>query len=275
MYDVFLSYSRQNAALTEQIRLSLERSGIVCFMDTERISGGDSYLSSISSAILDSRLFLFLASNESYQSEFTRKELLFAINNLGSQRIFPLIIDDSLLRKTLEFMISDIHCRKLSPSYQIEPELTGELKFLLQKQGVPQSRLNGTGKRKKRRGPLILALSCAGILVASLLFTLARERDRSNGLLYQKQIHSARQAVIRAQRIRLFPVSNESVSLEQDYLKEALLALSTADSLRGTMSQRARKKYSDPECDSLTELVMGRMDTLTLFLQQDGPISAQ
>ena len=44
-------------------------------------------------ANLDSKLILMLASEHSYQSEYTRKELVFTVNNRGSGAIFPLIID--------------------------------------------------------------------------------------------------------------------------------------------------------------------------------------
>ena len=118
MYDVFISYS---------VWCALTADGLTCFIDRTGIDGGADFPIVLTQAILDSRLLLFVASKHSYESDFTQKELTFAVSNKGSSFIFPLIIDGEPLPKNLEFLLSNINWRTLSSSYRIEKEMLAEV----------------------------------------------------------------------------------------------------------------------------------------------------
>lgn len=137
MYDVFISYSRQDSDFADRIEKRLREEGLSCFVDRKGISGGADFPAVLSQAILDSGLLLYLASSNSYQSLFTRKEVLFAVNNKGCDHILPLLLDDSPMPKSLEFLLSDVNWRQLSASYRIDVELMADIKALLNRTAAP------------------------------------------------------------------------------------------------------------------------------------------
>jgi hypothetical protein len=137
MYDVFISYSRQDSDFADRIEKRLREEGLSCFVDRKGISGGEDFPAVLSQAILDSGLLLYLASSNSYQSLFTRKEVLFAVNNNGCDHILPLLLDDSPMPKSLEFLLSDVNWRQLSASYRIGVELIADIKAMLNRNTAP------------------------------------------------------------------------------------------------------------------------------------------
>ena len=128
MSDVFISYSRLDSDWAGKVDAQLRSAGITCFLDRNGLSGGDEFPSVLAEAILQSRLVLFLASSHSYESRFSLKEVLFAVNNKGSRQVFPLLLDDSAMPKSLELLLSDINWRRLSPTYRIEAELVEDIR---------------------------------------------------------------------------------------------------------------------------------------------------
>lgn len=130
-YDVFISYSRKDSEVVDKIYDALEGAGIHCFIDRDGISGGADFPMILAEAIMESKLLLLVASENSYQSDFTQKELTFAVSNKGSSFIFPLIVDGSKMPPKLEFLLSDINWRNLGHSYRIDKELVEDVKHKL------------------------------------------------------------------------------------------------------------------------------------------------
>ena len=113
-YDVFISYSRKDTAVADKIVKAFEKAGITCFIDKQGIGGGLEFPAVLSKAIRDSRVFLFLASKNSYESKFTQSEIVYAFNKKKKQDIIPYIIDESNLPDELEFTFSAINWRRMS-----------------------------------------------------------------------------------------------------------------------------------------------------------------
>lgn len=111
-YDVFISYSRLDCAKADEITRAFDNAGISYFIDCKGIHGSEEFQKSIASGILDSRLFLFLASKNSYRSLYTKKEVAFALKKKGNS-ILPYIIDDSELPADLDLAFADINWRTL------------------------------------------------------------------------------------------------------------------------------------------------------------------
>lgn len=130
-YDVFISYSRKDSEIAGKIHKALDEAGISCFIDLEGISGGADFPAVLSEAIMGAKVLLFVASKNSYASEFTQKEITFAVSKKGSSFIFPLIVDGSTLPQNLEFLLSNINWRILSSSYRIEKHLVDDIKAKL------------------------------------------------------------------------------------------------------------------------------------------------
>lgn len=129
-YDVFISYSRKDTPIAEKICRALDDANITYFIDRQGIDGGLEFPKVIATAILESRLFLLLASENSYTSKFTNSEVTFAFNKKPKETIVPYIIDNSSLPIDLEFVFSSINFRTFK-DHPITPVLINDLIHLL------------------------------------------------------------------------------------------------------------------------------------------------
>lgn len=109
--DVFISYSRKDTAVADEITQALDAAGISYFIDRQGISGGLEFPEILAQAIVECKVFLYLASKNSYQSKFTNSEITFAFNKKEKNRILPYITDDSELPIGLQFLFSGINWR--------------------------------------------------------------------------------------------------------------------------------------------------------------------
>lgn len=140
-YDVFISYSRKDSATADIICQALDKAGISYFIDKQGINGGFEFPAILANAIIESRIILFLASKNSYQSKFTNAELTFAFNEKPKNCIMPYIIDGSELPTELRFVFSNINWRRIHDC-PIETSLMEELKTMLQGKISPQQQLS-------------------------------------------------------------------------------------------------------------------------------------
>lgn len=129
-YDVFISYSRKDTETVNRISNALEKAKISYFVDRKGIGGGMEFPEVLSQAIIDSKLFLFVASRNSYESNFTTNEITFAFNKKRRNQILPYIIDDSVLPSRLEFVFAGINWRTMS-EHPIESVLIPDIMNLL------------------------------------------------------------------------------------------------------------------------------------------------
>ena len=106
-YDVFISYSRKDINTAMQICSVLENYAryykFKYFFDQDDIICRDEYLKRISSAISESKAMLFIASKNSYKSEFCAKELLFA--DKRGVRIHQYRIDDAEIPLDIDMLL--------------------------------------------------------------------------------------------------------------------------------------------------------------------------
>lgn len=165
-YDVFISYSRKDSVIANRIHDALAADGITSFIDLEGISGGVDFPAILAEAIMNSRILLLVASENSYASEFTRKELTFAVTKKGSKFIFPLIIDKSTLPTDLEFLLSNINWRTLSSSYRIEKELLEEIHHKLDDPHAGET----LQQRTQNKVMKLLAVAIALVLIVAIGF---------------------------------------------------------------------------------------------------------
>ena len=120
-YDVFISYSRKDMHFATQVCDMLNR--YACFyqfsyfFDKEEIKSRNEYLKRISSAISESKSMLFLASRNSFESEFCCKELLFA--DKRHVHIHQYRIDDSEAPDDIELVLcTHQYCEASSTSIE-------------------------------------------------------------------------------------------------------------------------------------------------------------
>lgn len=76
-YDVFISYSREDSVVAEELCAVLDKAGVSYWID-RKIAGHADYLKEISEHIRLSKALVYIASANSTSSSFVEKEVLFA-----------------------------------------------------------------------------------------------------------------------------------------------------------------------------------------------------
>lgn len=109
-YDVFVSYSRKDKQVVDEICRVMNSHEIEYFIDTSDISGGSEFFNKIATAILNSTVFLYIGSRNSYNSIYTPKEVNFAIEE--KRNIIPYLIDDCDVPKNLKLAFADLNVRE-------------------------------------------------------------------------------------------------------------------------------------------------------------------
>ena len=111
-YDVFISYSRKDYQkdnpehLTNKIIKLFEDNNISYFFDQSEIIPGDAYAALITDAILDSKIFLFISTENANSSQWTKKEISLAIHY--EKKIIPVRADMSHYNSSVAFYLADI-----------------------------------------------------------------------------------------------------------------------------------------------------------------------
>lgn len=175
-YDVFISYSRKDTETTNKIIQAFDANGITYFIDRQGIGGGMEFPAVLSQAIKDSKVFLFLASQNSYESKFTQSEIVYAFNKKDKKDIIPYIIDGSSLPDELEFTFSSINWRRIE-QHPIETTLVNDILLKVGKTsllgGLPSNNPDVSSASKKHvfTGKL-LAQIILGIAIVVVIGTI-------------------------------------------------------------------------------------------------------
>ena len=86
LYDVFISYSRKDINEAEKLCQELEAAGVKYWID-RNIHGSGNFLSEITKNIRQCKVVIFIASNNSANSKWTQKEILYALKR--EKKIIP------------------------------------------------------------------------------------------------------------------------------------------------------------------------------------------
>jgi WD40 repeat protein len=89
MPDVFVSYSRRDAAFVHELVEGLERRGKSVWIDTDGIGGGEVFPATIRSAIEQSDAFVFIITPESVESRYCETEIEYALEL--HKRVIPVL----------------------------------------------------------------------------------------------------------------------------------------------------------------------------------------
>ena len=90
-YDVFISFSSQDQEEAERLKNILEEKGLICFMSSKKLTGGDFFSDKIKTALQSSRELCLLYSPSSKRSSWVTTEwgAAWALN----KRITPVLLD--------------------------------------------------------------------------------------------------------------------------------------------------------------------------------------
>lgn len=103
-YDLFLCYSRQDAAMVRHIADILSKSGYRYFIDVEGIQSGALFGEKIIDAIDQSKCLLYFHSVNSNNSQWAERELMYALDK--NKTIVPIRLDDSDYSPSLRFKLA-------------------------------------------------------------------------------------------------------------------------------------------------------------------------
>lgn len=130
-YDVFISYSRKDSAIADQICAAFDKAGISYFIDTQEIGGGSVFGEVLTDSISNSQVFLFLGSKNSYESIYTTNELYLALRLLNEKKlksIIPYLIDETPLHEypNFQYGFASISIRNIK-EHPIETTLVDDI----------------------------------------------------------------------------------------------------------------------------------------------------
>ena len=106
-YDVFISYSRKDSAIVKRFADELGKAGYTYWMDVDGVESGDEFKKKIAAAIRESRVFLYFSSASSNESEWTVKELNYAIKN--QSYIIPIKLDGANYNESVDFDLCGVN----------------------------------------------------------------------------------------------------------------------------------------------------------------------
>lgn len=128
-YDVFISYSRKDAAVVNSFVKSMTSAGYTIWMDIDGIETGDEFKKKIVSAIKESQVFVFFSSQVSNVSPWTVKEVNVAVNL--KKTIIPIKLDNAVYDDSILFDLAGldyIQCNKGRGDSVAVSKLIGTLK---------------------------------------------------------------------------------------------------------------------------------------------------
>lgn len=150
-YDVFISYSRKDKHVADRICAAFDNVGISYFIDRQGIGGGFEFPTILAEAIIRSKVVLYLASVNSYESKFTNSELTFAFNEKPANSVLPYIIDGSQMPPALRLVFSSVTWRTIEEC-AIETNLIRDIKNLLGKSASQSTSSYTSPEELRKRG---------------------------------------------------------------------------------------------------------------------------
>lgn len=157
-YDVFISYSRRDYVdenknvipnnFVSKFKEALTKADITFWFDEEGIHYGQNFVEKIVTNIENSKIFLFLSTENSNQSEWTCKEIACAAE--FKKYIIPVRIDESPYNRKVLFRIADLNYIEYytNPKKGMQ-ELIESIKTYLDECAAEEKRMEEENKRKE------------------------------------------------------------------------------------------------------------------------------
>ena len=116
---IFISYSRKDYDVVVRLRDEIHRrTGSLPWMDLSGIETGAQFADVIAGAIDECNLLVFVISRNSVVSEWTRREVLYALEM--HKKVYPVAIDEAQIPKELRLLLSNLNCIDIRDAVQRE-----------------------------------------------------------------------------------------------------------------------------------------------------------
>ena len=134
MFNIFISYARQDAKLAKQIATALEERGFSVFQDSDILVSGVRYSSTIVKNVMDADAVLLLLSSVSQRTSWIEHDLEVA---LGKEKIvIPILLDENGKKNWIWPLVSDRHALTLKSDADID-ELVESIRVQMQRELHP------------------------------------------------------------------------------------------------------------------------------------------
>ena len=147
-YDIFISYSRHDSDVVNELVTLLEQEGYSIWIDRDGIESGEDFKEKIAKAIKESSVVLFFSSEHSNISDWTAKEIGIAVKY--KKHIIPILLDNSSFNETVEFDLVNldfVDYSKASTRALMREKLFKALKNKTGKQSVLLNRIDSKSKK--------------------------------------------------------------------------------------------------------------------------------
>ena len=260
-YDVFLSYSRKDSAKADAVCEALSGARISFFIDKEGISAGENCPEVLASTIDESRVFLLMASRNSYQSKFTKAELLYAFNHMRSGCIIPYILDDTPMPQDLEFLLGNVNW--VYESKCPVSQLPDKIRHILDS---PETGTIG-GRKVRSKWPLRVVLGLVAVALFALTATMFSQRSSKSAALadyqnYERYICRADSLIDSAALLGSLPNTLETTCDQIAALKGALAEVQKADSIKAIHASDEHIALFSTNTESLVRCAESRLDSM-------------
>jgi len=269
-YDVFISYSRKDSKIAEEICSALSAAGLTYFIDREGIAAGQNFPQVLAEAVDASTVFLFLASRNSFQSRFTRGEVTYAFNHKHSGAIIPYIIDGSqTMPPDLELMLGNFNWRRR----ELCPVTPGLVEDIRQAVAHPEAGTVGgrhvLSDRKKKMLGWGLASVLTLLVLAVLLFALSNGRKRADNRAAMEASRLQEQLILQSdslvacfEEMKASPRTLETTGEQIADLQQALLLLDSAEVVAARFDDSSYKGLFDHGLADRSASITSRLDSV-------------
>ncbi|MBQ6861346.1 MAG: TIR domain-containing protein [Alistipes sp.] len=172
-YDVFISYSRKDIAAAETLCRALDEAGVNYWID-RNMHGSVNFLSEITRYIRNAQAVLFIASDNSAKSEWTQKEILYALKH--KKTIIPYRLGKFHFEQNeeLDFVFTNVHW---IDSLEAVVDTLQKLGLTHQKRVVPPTPPTPPQPTEPRRLKWLWALALMPLLLIGLWFGFVQEEN--------------------------------------------------------------------------------------------------
>jgi hypothetical protein len=132
---IFLSYSRRDAGLVDNIAAKIERAGYRTWVDRKGIAGGEQWRLEIVAAIQSAAAMALFLSPNSVRSENVRKEIDLA--DAAKVRVLPIAISPAEIPQAMQYQLAGI---QVIEHWRNGERAIDELLAALRRQTAPSGR---------------------------------------------------------------------------------------------------------------------------------------
>lgn len=179
-YDVFISYSRKDIAAAETLCRALDEAGVKYWID-RNMHGSVNFLSEITRYIRNAKAVLFIASDNSAKSEWTQKEILYALKH--KKTIIPYRLGKFHFEENeeLDFVFTNV---LWIDSLEAVVDTLQKLGLTHQKRVVPPTPPTPPQPTEPRRPKWLWALALLPLLLIGLWFGFVQEENTNIIYIY-------------------------------------------------------------------------------------------